>query len=405
MKKQKMDTDQEKKEAKTVTSYDPVRVYLRQIAVFPRLSADEEISLGKDIYDLQAESLRLILDTSEGRFSMLETAKRFTQGDLSGSSWLHDFPGQYEESDRCAEILDKVKGFVRIGRNKKNKDKLYTCAQTLNVNVGYITEAIGRRYGNENATYKALREISQQILKLKKRYTESNLGLVVNVAKKYRRQSSLDFMDLIQEGNIGLMRAIEKFEHRRGLRFSTYAVLWIKQTIIRAIDNKGRTIRLPVHMNQRVKKYLQTRILMEQELGRTATLKEVSGKMGLSEDLVFGTMKIVSEAIMSLDIPVGDNGNMLLRDTIQDESTPLDDKESLRFLANQIEKSLKILTEREEQILRMRFGIGKEDEQTFEKIGKKFDVSRERIRQIEVKALNKLRRPYHRKPLAAFLEQ
>ena len=352
------------------------------------LNSSRVEALVQQLFDVNKHLLGL-----EGKLLRMATACRVTR-----ESFLQNYMGHeldHDWLDRVARLKDR--GWTEF------VSRYYADIESLRADIASIAEEAGLQISEFRRIVNLVQRGEKEASHAKKEMVEANLRLVISIAKKYTNRG-LQFLDLIQEGNIGLMKAVDKFEYRRGYKFSTYATWWIRQAITRSIADQARTIRIPVHMIETINKLVRASRQMLHEYGREPTPEELAHKLNMPLDKVRKVLKIAKEPI-SLETPIGDEEDSHLGDFIEDKNAvqPLE-AATLANLREATTRVLATLTPREERVLRMRFGIGMNTDHTLEEVGQQFSVTRERIRQIEAKALRKLKHPSRSRKLRSFLD-
>ena len=301
------------------------------------------------------------------------------------------------------KALWEMKQYEKVGMRPKDLEEMGRIARNVKKKMGRMEVECGLSSNQIKETVRAIEKGEAEAKEAKSEMVKANLRLVISIARRYLNRG-LQFLDLIQEGNIGLMKAVDKFEYQRGYKFGTYATWWVRQAITRAIADQARTIRIPVHMNDIINKLNRTSRTLVQQMGREPTLEEIAEKMGMSLDKVQKVFKIAKRPI-SLETPIGEEEDSRLEDFIEDKEviSPQDAAISSN-MAKRIQKVLSTLNEREEKILRMRFGIGEKHDHTLDEVGHVFELTRERIRQIEEKALRKLKHSSRADKLKSFID-
>lgn len=405
---------EERESVREAGGADPLKAYLKEMRSAALLTKEEEVELAKKIEEGEAAIARELLRSG----ALIKEVRRLKET-IGGEG-----PNQEEVQEEVSEILGgdeqeaedvlaALDEFDRIYRSfsmnsegsRKEEERLIEILISIEKRIGIYGSVLERlRDGGEERMIRVLEARRAEIERTKDYFIKANLRLVMNIARKYQNRG-LPLLDLIQEGNIGLMRAVERYEYQRGYRFSTYATWWIRQSILRAISEQARTIRIPHHMMETMNRLIRLSNRIVQESGREPTPEELAEKINLPAERVKEVMNIVKEPV-SLETPADDSGERTLKGLIEDKGMTLPHEEMIsNELADELKEVLSTLSPKEEQVLRMRFGIGEQKRYSLDEIGDRLKLSRERVRQIEAKALRKLRHPKHVRKLGIFYER
>lgn len=420
---------------------DPVKMYLKQMGRISLLSREDELRLAKKIEETENNFRQLLLSSKFVKNQIMKLVKQVITNEVHLENVVKE-----DIAIRREKTLKKFSNILKKLSKTKNDEKTASLLAELNLatpaledivtdmtNLSRAVDSAEReiKRSREKRARKEIKELKQKraralrqmgmpqqkfkeqlkLIKLrhsrfhraKKALVEANLRLVVSIAKRYTNRG-LSFLDLIQEGNIGLMRAVEKFEYKRGYKFSTYATWWIRQAITRSIADQARTIRIPVHMTETINKIIRISRIFVQEYGREPSPEEIAKSMRLPQDKIKNILKIAQEPI-SLQTPIGDEGDTHFGDFIEDKRAVSPANATVHvMLKDEMNSALDTLTEREKKILMLRFGLSDGSAKTLEEVGTVFKVTRERVRQIEAKALRKLRHPSRSRKLRSFLD-